>query len=57
VRLRGEDGRFYDIAIDDVFAAGYIASSGNTGYPASRRTSRRRVAADYRKIVQCTISS
>jgi hypothetical protein len=36
VRLRGDDGRFYDIAIDDVFAAGYDEVGESVPAPLSR---------------------
>lgn len=36
VRLRGEDGRSYDIAIDDVFADGYDQAPGRVPAPLSR---------------------
>jgi hypothetical protein len=36
VRLRGDDGRFYDIAIDDVFAAGYDQAGERVPAPLSR---------------------
>jgi hypothetical protein len=36
VRLRGDDGRTYDIAIDDVFAAGYDQAGESVPTPLSR---------------------
>src|ERR1700753_2511931 len=36
VRLRGEDGRFYDIAIDDVFAPGYDQAGEHVPVPLSQ---------------------
>ncbi len=36
VRLRGDDGRFYDIAMDDVFAVGYDQVRGGVPEPLSR---------------------
>lgn len=36
VRLRGDDGRFYDIAIDDVFASGYDQAGESVPAPLSR---------------------
>jgi hypothetical protein len=36
VRLRGDDGRVYDIAIDDVFAAGYNQAGESVPAPLSR---------------------
>ena len=35
-KLRGDDGRFYDIAIDDVFAAGYDQAGESVPAPLSR---------------------
>ncbi len=36
VRLRGDDGRFYDIAIDDVFASGYDQAGERVPAPLSQ---------------------
>jgi hypothetical protein len=36
VRLRGDDGRFYDIAIDDVFASGYDQAGESVPAPLSQ---------------------
>jgi hypothetical protein len=36
VRLHGDDGRFYDIAIDDVFASGYDQAGESVPAPLSR---------------------
>lgn len=36
VRLRGDDGQFYDIAIDDVFASGYDQAGERVPAPLSQ---------------------
>jgi hypothetical protein len=36
VRLRGDDGRFYDIAIDDAFTASYDQAGESVPAPLSR---------------------
>ena len=36
VRLRGDDGRFYDIAMDDVFASGYDQAGEHVPVPLSQ---------------------